>query len=112
MKTVTFFETREDLRELTGLSGDNHDEALWDAGFDLDDWDFGFVCNTEWSEEWGWGDGSFEVIGLSRGCCDNFANLWQLFWDQEVTDDPELYYCTVIGNIHDNPELMEDNNAK
>ena len=50
MKTVTFFETREELRELTGLPGDNHDEALWDAGFNLDDWDFGFVSDTEWSE--------------------------------------------------------------
>lgn len=58
MKTVTFFETREELRELTGLPGDNYDEALWDAGFDLDDWDFGFVSDTEWSDRWGWGDGS------------------------------------------------------
>lgn len=58
MKTVTFFETREELRELTGLPGDNHDAALWDAGFDLDDWDFGFVSDTEWSDSWGWGDGS------------------------------------------------------
>lgn len=33
--------SREDLREITGLSSDNHDRALWDAGFDLDDWD---VC--------------------------------------------------------------------
>lgn len=57
MKTVTFFETREELRELTGLPGDNYDEALWDAGFNLDDWDFGFVSDTEWSDRWGWGDG-------------------------------------------------------
>jgi hypothetical protein len=28
---------------LTGLSGENYDKALWDAGFDLDDWDFGLV---------------------------------------------------------------------
>jgi uncharacterized phage protein (TIGR01671 family) len=63
-------------------------------------------------ENGSFGVGSREVIGLSTGCCDNFANLWQLFWDQEVTDEPELYYCTVIGNIHDNPKLMEDNNAK
>lgn len=53
------------------------------------------------------GIGSREVIGISTACCDNFANLWQLYWDQEVTDEPELYYCTVIGNIHDNPELLE-----
>ena len=59
MKTVTFFETREELRELTGLPGDNYDEALWNAGFDLDDWDFGFVSDTEWSDAWGWNDGSY-----------------------------------------------------
>ena len=25
--------TREYLRKITGLPGDNHDKALWDAGF-------------------------------------------------------------------------------
>ena len=53
MKTATFSETREELRELTGLPSDDHDKALWDAGFDLDDWNFGFVSDTEWSEEYG-----------------------------------------------------------
>ena len=52
MVTTTWFDTREELRELTGLPGDNHDEALWDAGFDLDDWDFGFVSDEEWVESW------------------------------------------------------------
>lgn len=55
LKTVTFFEKEEDLKQLTGL---NHD-ALWDAGFDLDDWDFGFVSDTAWSDQWGWGNGSY-----------------------------------------------------
>lgn len=57
-KTVTFFDTREDLRELTGLPADNHDQALRDAGFNLDDWDFGFVSDEKWSSKWGWMDGS------------------------------------------------------
>lgn len=43
MVTLTWFESEQDLQALTGLS---HDE-LWDAGFDLDDWDFGFVCDRE-----------------------------------------------------------------
>lgn len=47
MDKLTFFSTREELRELTGLSGENHDIALWDAGFNLDDWDWGFVSDTE-----------------------------------------------------------------
>ena len=68
MKTVTFFDTREELRELTGLPSDNYDEALWDAGFNLDDWDFGFVSDSRWSESWGNGGNSkyFEWWLLSK----------------------------------------------
>lgn len=64
MKTVTFFETLNELKELTGLSR----EALWDAGFDLDDWDFGFVSDTEWTDSWGCGLGNsyMEYWLLSR----------------------------------------------
>ena len=68
MKTVTFFDTREELRELTGLPADDHDIALWEAGFDLDDWGFGFVCDEEFSE-CGWFDGEggyYEYWLLSR----------------------------------------------
>ena len=36
------FQTEKDLSELTGLS---HDE-LWDAGFNLDDWDAGFQSDV------------------------------------------------------------------
>lgn len=49
---ITFFDTREELAELTGLSMENHCSAMWDAGFDLDDWDFGFVSETEWNEDY------------------------------------------------------------
>jgi hypothetical protein len=52
MKTITFFHTREELRELTGLPADNYDHALWDAGFELDDLYFGFVSDTEWNMDW------------------------------------------------------------
>lgn len=51
MTTITFFDSREELRELTGLPGDNYDKALWDAGFNLDDWDFGFVSDVRWTED-------------------------------------------------------------
>lgn len=70
MKTATFFETQEELRELTGLS---YISALQDAGFDLNDWDFGFVSDTEWSED-GWfsaGGSFYEYWILNRmgDCC-------------------------------------------
>lgn len=54
MRNLIFFDTREDLRELTGLPGDDHDAALWEAGFNLDDWDFGFASRDEFSEEGWW----------------------------------------------------------
>ena len=44
MNTVTFFNTEEELKQLTGL---DHDE-LWKNGFDLDDWAWGFVSDTYW----------------------------------------------------------------
>lgn len=43
MVNLTWFESEKDLQELTGL---DHD-GLWDAGFDLDDWDFGFVTDEK-----------------------------------------------------------------
>lgn len=43
MKIITWFENEDDLQELTGLT---HNE-LWDAGFNLDDWDFGFCSDEE-----------------------------------------------------------------
>lgn len=49
IKEIRFFEDRYDLRELTGLPDDNHDEALWKAGFNLDDLDFGIVADAELS---------------------------------------------------------------
>lgn len=58
MKTVTFFSKESELSELTGL---NH-EQLWDAGFDLDDWDFGFVSDTEFN----WDDTSYEFFMITK----------------------------------------------
>ena len=48
LKTVTFFSTEKDLTMLTGL---DHD-GLWEAGFDLDDWDWGVLCSDPLSDEW------------------------------------------------------------
>ena len=37
---------REDIRKWTGLPSDNYDKALWDAGFNLDDWDMCIESDT------------------------------------------------------------------
>lgn len=68
MMTVTFFDTDEELLELTGIP---ERLALWDEGFNLDDWDFGFVCDQEWHPCWGYEDGShyFEEWLLNRMEC-------------------------------------------
>lgn len=39
---ITFFEARN-INEITGLN----DDELWAAGFELDDFDFGFVSDIE-----------------------------------------------------------------
>lgn len=47
---------RADIRAWTGLPADDHDKGLWDAGFDLDDWDVCFESDVrlidEASETW------------------------------------------------------------
>ncbi len=40
---------------------------------------------------------------------DNFISLWELYWNFDQDDYP-LYGVEVIGNIHDNPELLEGDN--
>ena len=46
MINLRMTDKREDIREWTGLPADNYDEALWEAGFDLDDWDVCFESDT------------------------------------------------------------------
>lgn len=48
MLNVTFFESVEELEKLTGLTEDE----LWNAGFDLDDMDFGLAAEKELHDDW------------------------------------------------------------
>lgn len=36
---------------------------------------------------------------------DNFISLWEVFWNYEQDDNP-LYEVEIIGNVHDNPDLL------
>lgn len=46
MTHINVFTTRKEIYELTGLTPDEHDQILWDVGFNLDDWDWG-ICLDE-----------------------------------------------------------------
>ena len=62
LKMIT---TREDLRKITGLPSDNHDKALWDAGFNLDDWDVCFVSDVELD----WDNAGWLMCQMDAYCC-------------------------------------------
>ena len=47
MVNVIMFSKTSDILKLTGLPDRN---ALWDAGFNLDDWDAGFCCDQKLHE--------------------------------------------------------------
>lgn len=93
--------------QFTGLV-DKHGKKIFEGDIVEYNDGFDYFKGCVVFENGSFGVGSYEVIGLSSGCCDNFVNLWQLFWDQEANDEPELYYCTVIGNIHDNQEPLKE----
>ena len=48
MVNVIMFSKTSDILKLTGLPDRN---ALWDVGFNLDDWDAGFCSNQKLHEE-------------------------------------------------------------
>ena len=69
MKTITFFDKSSELMQLTGIP--DH-RGLWDAGFNMDDWDFGFVSDSEWDCSWGSDHPYYEYWTLTRMenyCC-------------------------------------------
>ena len=55
------FTTEEELQELTGL---DHEE-LWEAGFNLDDWDIGFCCDKKLRKNKEW----WLLNQMSNYCC-------------------------------------------
>lgn len=66
MISMRITDNREDIREWTGLPADNYDEALWNAGFDLDDWDICIESDTrlvQVSEAW------WLVSQMENYCC-------------------------------------------
>lgn len=60
-----------------------------------------------------WGIATQDMIPLElKYSCknDNFISFWELMWNSDDPDcliDGYVPYVEVIGNIHDNPELLE-----
>lgn len=42
---------------------------------------------------------------------DNFMSLWELIWNQEYLEPNCVDLLRVIGNVHDNPELLTNEKA-
>ena len=59
MQAITFFDKEADLQQLTGLTH----EQLWEQGFDLDDWDWGFAAEEDYVKEYPgeFGGTSFQI---------------------------------------------------
>lgn len=78
-ETVIFFDNERQLQTLTGL---DH-KGLWDAGFNLDDWDYGFVTVEEWPDPDGmWSADVPEYqwhlpMLISGNCCAFTHTEWQ-----------------------------------
>ena len=68
MTTITIFHTTAELMQLTGISDYRE---LWNADFNLDDWDFGFVTDHEWDSDWGSDHPYYEYWFLTR--MDNYC---------------------------------------
>jgi hypothetical protein len=70
--------TREDLREITGLSSGNHDAALWEIGFNLDDWDVCFVSDVPLTSDDGWDEpinDAWWLVNRMEGYCCGYEHV-------------------------------------
>lgn len=91
-KMQTYEVDRETVGQYTGLK-DKYGKRIFEgdivegADFTAEDGGYGVV---------GFDDGAFEIIG--NNCCGTFH---ENYWGRDFE---------VIGNIHDNPELLEEEN--
>ena len=91
-KMQTYEVDRETVGQYTGLKDKNgkrifEGDIVEGADFTAEDGGYGVV---------GFDDGAFEIIG--NNCCGTFH---ENYWGRDFE---------VIGNIHDNPELLEEEN--
>lgn len=71
MEKVIFFNSNKDLLELSGAESI---QELYSAGFDLDDWNYGIMVETEWpemGEDWEpeYKEYREDISNYMSGCC-------------------------------------------
>ena len=72
-----------------------------------------FGIGTHLCIEWGLLECEIEdITGCQNSPCfcynDNFVSLWELMWNYNQEEN-SCFVVEVIGNIHDNPELIKKN---
>jgi hypothetical protein len=87
IRDLTFFNSVEDLEQLTGLSRNE----LWEHGANLDDWDYGFCCSQQLHKEVSEEKEKYEIDS----------------WDEPAEDGK--YYKTYNTYDYDDPtyQLMQ-----
>lgn len=95
-----------DIEQYTGLK-DKNGKEIYEGdiikihthyifyGTDVDDWDDEYAL-VEWSEEYG----GFFIYGETP--------LWEVLFEGRPKDGFYHNYPEVVGNVHENPELLED----
>lgn len=68
---VVFFHTEAQLQAMTGL---DH-MGLWGAGFNLDDWDWGFVTDAEWENDWDKPEYMWRILTMMERHCVGYEHV-------------------------------------
>ena len=72
-----FFDNMKDLEVITGKTEDE----LWNAGFNLDDMDWGFVADERWEEDRWWTDENsnayfmYHILGWMDSYCVGYTEV-------------------------------------
>ena len=114
---VGFEVISETVGQYTGLDACNDNSPAYTPMFkgDIAQYDDGKTkfIGVVTQDGGAWGICTRDVIPLELEwacCCDNFISFWELMWNCDNPDcvmEDFVLNLTVIGNVYDNPELLE-----